>query len=378
MKFTIDNKELKRLLKQAIAGVDTKANWEPLTRLKFMILMDELHIIGSNSISYVDAYTTDVEIVDDVGNYSIYFDDAKLLLKMSGEVTFEYDDVLNKVKITSGNRKINIRGWSCNGVLFAGEKTHVMDIEEGHLVKVINALSKFTVDVGIKHYININFAEKRFEACEGSCIAIRDFSSEVLDDSISNMMIHRKYFKLIKGTMSSKSKDIVRMSVSDEFVLLEKDGLKCVIKAEGDEFLRISELLDDVVKAPIYKFRFNRNEALIALKDSLNLSKEKNVFLYKTKDKIYIYTENRNSSMVESVETEDIENNSEEDLIILFNTQYLIDVLSGINADNVECHMTGYKSPVMFYGEEFRFLVLPKSYDINKGKRIVETITKEI
>lgn len=378
MKFTIDNKELKRLLKQAIAGVDTKANWEPLTKLKFMILMDELHVIGSNSISYVDAYTTDVEIDDDVGNYSIYFDDAKLLLKMSGEVTFEYDDVLNKVKITSRNRKINIRGWSCNGVLFAGEKTHVMDIEEGHLVKVINALSKFTIDAGIEHYININFAEKRFEACEGSCIAIRDFSSEVLDNSISNMMIHRKYFKLIKGTMSSKSKDIVKMSASDEFILLEKDGLKCVIKAEGDEFLRISELLDDVVKAPIYKFRFNRNEALMALKDSLNLSKEKNVFLYKAEGKLYIYTENRNSSMVESVETEDIENNSEEDLIILFNTQYLIDVLSGINVDNVECHMTGYKSPVMFYGEEFRFLVLPKSYDVNKGKRIVETITKEI
>lgn len=378
MKFTIDNKELKRLLKQAIAGVDTKANWEPLTKLKFMILMDELHVIGSNSISYVDAYTTDVEIDDDVGNYSIYFDDAKLLLKMSGEVTFEYDDVLNKVKITSRNRKINIRGWSCNGVLFAGEKTHVMDIEEGHLVKVINALSKFTIDAGIEHYININFAEKRFEACEGSCIAIRDFSSEVLDNSISNMMIHRKYFKLIKGTMSSKSKDIVKMSASDEFILLEKDGLKCVIKAEGDEFLRISELLDDVVKAPIYKFRFNRNEALMALKDSLNLSKEKNVFLYKAEGKLYIYTENRNSSMVESVETEDIENNSEEDLIILFSTQYLIDVLSGINVDNVECHMTGYKSPVMFYGEEFRFLVLPKSYDVNKGKRIVETITKEI
>lgn len=377
MKFTIDNKELKRLLKQAIAGVDTKANWEPLTKLKFMILMDELHVIGSNSISYVDAYTTDVEI-DGVGEYSIYFDDAKLLLKMSGEVTFEYDDVLNKVKITSRNRKINIRGWSCNGVLFAGEKTHVMDIEEGHLVKVINALSKFTLDAGIEHYININFAEKRFEACEGSCIAIRDFSSEVLDNSISNMMIHRKYFKLIKGTMSSKSKDIVKMSASDEFILLEKDGLKCVIKAEGDEFLRISKLLDDVVKAPIYKFRFNRNEALMALKDSLNLSKEKNVFLYKAEGKLYIYTENRNSSMVESVETEDIENNSEEDLIILFNTQYLIDVLSGINADNVECHMTGYKSPVMFYGEEFRFLVLPKSYDVNKGKRIVETITKEI
>ena len=94
MKFTIDNKELKRLLKQAIAGVDTKANWEPLTRLTFMILMDELHVIGSNSISYVDAYTTDVEIDDDVGNYSIYFDDAKLLLKMSGEITFEYDDEL--------------------------------------------------------------------------------------------------------------------------------------------------------------------------------------------------------------------------------------------------------------------------------------------
>ena len=377
MKFTIDNKELKRLLKQAIAGVDTKANWEPLTKLKFMILMDELHVIGSNSISYVDAYTTDVEI-DGVGEYSIYFDDAKLLLKMSGEITFEYDDVINRVKVTSGNRKINIRGWSCNGVLFVGEKTHVMDIEEGHLVKVINALSKFTIDAGIEHYININFAEKRFEACEGSCIAIRDFSSEVLDNSISNVMIHRKYFKLIKGTMSSKSKDIVKMSASDEFVLLEKDGLKCVIKAERDEFLRISKLLDDVVKAPIYKFRFNRNEALIALKDSLNLSKEKNVFLYKAEGKLYIYTENRNSSMVESVETEDIENNSEEDLIILFNTQYLIDVLSGINVDNVECHMTGYKSPVMFYGEEFRFLVLPKSYDINKGKRIVETITKEI
>lgn len=377
MRFKIGSKELKRLLKQAIAGVDTKANWEPLTRLTFMILMDELHVIGSNSISYVDAYTTDVE-TDDVGEYSIYFDEAKLLLKMSGEITFEYDDVLNKVKVTSGNRKINIRGWSCNGVLFAGEKTHVMDIEEGHLVKVINALSKFTIDVGIKHYININFAEKRFEACEGSCIAIGDFSSEVLDNSISNMMIHRKYFKLIKGTMSSKSKDIVKMSASDEFILLEKDGLKCVIKAEGDEFLRISELLDDVVKAPIYKFRFNRNEALIALKDSLNLSKEKNVFLYKAEGKLYIYTENRNSSMVESVETEDIENNSEEDLIILFNTQYLIDVLSGINVDNVECHMTGYKSPVMFYGEEFSFLVLPKSYDINKGKRIVETITKEI
>lgn len=377
MRFKIGSKELKRLLKQAIAGVDTKANWEPLTRLTFMILMDELHVIGSNSISYVDAYTTDVE-TDDVGEYSIYFDEAKLLLKMSGEITFEYDDVLNRVKVTSGNRKINIRGWSCNGVLFTGEKTHVMDIEESHLVKVINALSKFTIDVGIKHYININFAEKRFEACEGSCIAIRDFSSEVLDDSISNIMIHRKYFKLIKGTMSSKSKDIVRMSVSDEFVLLEKDGLKCVIKAEGDEFLRISKLLNDVVKAPIYKFRFNRNEVLMALKDSLNLSKDKNVFLYKTKDKIYIYIENRNSSMIESIKTEDIENNSEEDLMILFNTQYLIDVLSGINVDNVECHMTGYKSPVMFYGEEFRFLVLPKSYDVDKGKRIAKTITKEM
>lgn len=393
MKFTMDVKELKKLMDKGITAIDKKCVVPALTRLYFQVEENGIvKMFGTNMNHYVEvrsgsAYDTCP------GAIGIDVDDVKIISKMNGIVSIESNiledrNEVGKVNIKCGKKTVSVLGYQKDNDIIPDMNnigSKIMSVKENWLLETIVNLSLYTSyseNNKMMQVFNFNTKKNRIEALDGYRIGMRSLENQTIYETTENpfetVKIHNMCVPVFKKLMDKKSEKEVEIYQNDKFIRINGNDFTYIVHRVDGEYYKVDQLL----KVP-EEFRFipDRENILDAMKYDAELAKTDNdnkkpVVFHSTNGKLYSYIHTAKYEAFDELET--FENNMLDNLYIGFNSSYLADAFSVVDSDKPICFGCNAKSPLIINGNEYRFLVLPVNigtgYDTEFSERNKEEV----
>lgn len=373
MKFTIDAKKIKEMIEKGTTVINKRASMRELQELYFQVKENGVvSVLGTDLEHYIEI-TTDAAYDTKTGILGIEAEDAKIITKMKGEITIE--DVIteenHKVNIKCGKKIVTIPGYTNKDIFLPSmDKTEVkiLSVKENWLLDTITNLATFTgKNVIQKMYqvFNFNTNEQRVEALDGSRIGMRTLKNQKIFktayDIFDTVKLHNKCVPVFKKVMDKKSESEIMFYQNEKYVKIKgKDFTYISKRIEGTYFK-----IDQMISIP-EEFRFipEKKAFLEIMKYNVDLIKNtkelKNpVVLHSQNGTLYSYIKTGKYESFDKVGTNE---NAMENTYIGFNPQYFVDVFNIIDCDYPVCVGTNAVSPLMIYGNEYSFLILPIAF----------------
>lgn len=376
MKFTMSAKDLKVMMERGMAAINKKATFSTLTRLYFQIEENGiLKVLGTDMEHWAEVRTDNVYDTQP-GVLGIDVDDIKIISKMSGEITLEDVTTENmevgKINIKCGKKTVSIPRYSNVDVFLPNmdeTETKIMSVKENWLLDTIVNLATYTSDNDcqkIMQVFNFNTKSKRVEALDGYRIGMRTLENQTIYETTENpfdtVKIHNKCVTVFKKIMDKKSENEIVIYQDKKYIKLEGKDFTYVIHRIDGEYFKVDQMLSI---SEGFKFISDKKEILDAMKYNADLVKTADC----DKHPVVFHSENGNLySYVNAVKYEAFdelstsENSMKDDIYIGFNPQFLADAFSVVDSDNPVCIGTSPKAPMLIYGNEYSFLVLPINF----------------
>lgn len=373
MKFTMDAKELKTMMDRGMSVINKKTPVQSLTRLYFQV--DENGIVkvwGTNMEHYTEI-RSDNAYMTSPGILGIDIDDIKIISKMNGEITLEdvttEDMKVGKINIKCGKKTVTIPRYANTDVFLpAMDETEVkiIGVKENWLLETITNLAKFTSNQETNKMMqtfNFNTKAKRIEALDGYRIGMRSLESQkiynVADDEKDYVKLHNMCVPVFKKLMDKKSESEIIIYQDKKYIRIVGNDFIYVIRRIDGEYFKVDPMIKFYED---FKFVPERENILSVMKYDLDLIKtagedRKPVVFHSENGNLCTYAYTRKYEAFDELETS--ENNMKDDLYIGFNPRFLVDVFEIVDSDNPICLGTNPKAPMMIYGNEYNFLVLP-------------------
>ena len=110
-----------------------------------------------------------------------------------------------------------------------------------------------------------------------------------------------------------------------------------------------------------YSFNVDKGDILNVMKYDCELIKgdeaKKPVVLHSENGTLYVYLRTNRYEVFDTIDTAN--NYMNDDLYIGFNPNYLSEAFSVVDSENPLCQGVNNKGPLMIYGEEYSFMILP-------------------
>lgn len=373
MKFTMNAKELKTMIEKGMAAINKKASIATLTRLYFQVEENgTVKVLGTDLEHYAEIRTDDAYNTSP-GVLGIEVDDIKVITKMSGEITLEdaTTETESKINIKCGKKTVSIPRYNNVDVFLPSmdeTETKIMSVKENWLLDTIVNLATYTSDNDcqkIMQVFNFNTKSKRVEALEGHRIGMRTLENQTIYETTENpfdtVKIHNKCVTVFKKIMDKKSENEIVIYQDKKYIKLEGKDFTYVIHRIDGEYFKVDQMLSI---SEDFKFIPDRNEFLEVMKYNADLIKTSGcgkhpVVLYGANGNLYSYI---NAVKYEAFDELETSESNMKDMYIGFNPQFLADVFSVVDSDNPICIGTSPKAPMLVYGNEYSFLVLPVNF----------------
>lgn len=393
MKFTMDLKELKKLMDKGITAIDKKCVVPALTRLYFQVEDNGIvKIFGTDMNHYVEVRSSSASDTCS-GIIGINVDDIKIISKMNGIVSFESNmpedqNGVGKVNIKCGKKTVSVLGYQKDNDILPDMNnigSKIMSVKENWLLETIVNLSLYTSyseNNKMMQVFNFNTKNNRVETLDGHRIGMRSLENQTIYETTENpfetVKIHNMCVPVFKKLMDKKSEKEVEIYQNDKFIRINGNDFTYIVHRVDGEYYKVDQLL----KVP-EEFRFipDRENILDAMKYDAELAKTDNdnkkpVVFHSTNGKLYSYIHTAKYEAFDELET--FENNMLDNLYIGFNSSYLADAFSVVDSDKPICFGCNAKSPLIINGNEYRFLVLPVNigtgYDTEFSERNKEEV----
>lgn len=365
LKFSINAKELNDVVKKVSAAIDKKAYMKQLRTIFFLIEDRTLKVIGTNMEQWLEV-RTDCIWDDRSGVIGIEYDDMKMILKMSGVLHFEdvSMETEKKVAVKCGKRELTVQAVEDTDYF-----TPVMDNTEAKVLEtsemwMYDTVSRLSTFVSYKEYenmmncINFNTESERVTALDGHRIGMRQIKNQNIYTLQQNVNLNAIYATpTLKAVLDKKSeiKKVV-MSVDGKWIKFSGMDFTYIIRNVEGMYFDVDKLIpnkDD------YSFTADREKLLETIEYSADLIRKELIpfVFHEANGKLYSYTLVQKYEALEEVDVRNLK--MSENFYIGFNPHYWADALSMADADEVKVNGGNAKEPVMIYGDEYSFFVLP-------------------
>lgn len=376
MKFTMNAKDLKVMMEKGMTAINKKLTFSTLTRLYFQI--DEngiLKVWGTDMDHWAEVRTDNIYNIQP-GVLGIDVDDIKIISKMSGEITLEdvtTDDMeVGKINIKCGKKIVTIPRYQNTDIFLPSmdeSEKKIMSVKENWLLETVVNLNTYTANDDnrkIMQVFNFNTKSKRIEALDGYRIGMRTLENQTIYETTENpfdtVKIHNKCVPVFKKLMDKKSEKEIEIYQDEKYIRLEGNNFTYIIHRIDGEYFKVDHMLN---MSDDYRFVPNREQILEAMKYDAELRKtsgadKEPVVLHSENGNLYSYIAAGKYEAFDELSTS--ENSMKDDIYIGFNPQFLADAFSVVDSDNPVCIGTSPKAPMLIYGNEYSFLVLPINF----------------
>lgn len=363
LKFTMNAKDLKTMIEKGMTVIGKKAALQSLTKLYFQVEESGLvKVFGTNLEHFVEIRSNDAYDTS-AGLLGIDVEDTKIITKMSGEVTIE--DVSTekemKLNVKCGKKIVSIPKWeNTDSFLPSMDDTeiHILTMQESWLLETITNLCTFTTDndrMSLMQTYHFNVLQKRVETLDGYRIGIRMFKKTEIKNLSEDVTLHRMCMPVFKKILNKKSDAEVELYQDKKFVRIEGNDFTYISRRVDGKFYTVDSTLTDDRENT---FTIDRENMLSIMKYNCDLIKqeERPVVFHSKEGKLYSYIKTSKYEAFDELKASDV---SMEDLYIMLNPHYIVDVLNVIDCESPVFRFAGKYAPVFIDGNEYKFLILP-------------------
>lgn len=366
LKFSINAKELNDVVRKVSAAIDKKAYVKQLRTIFFLVEDRTLKVIGTNMEQWLEV-RTDCIWDDQPGVIGIEHDDMKMILKMSGVLSFEDVSMETEkmVSVKCGKRELTVQAAECTDYFVPtmdNTEAKVLETSESWLYDTVSRLATFVSykEQGNKmmNCINFNTESERVTALDGHRIGMRQIKNQNIYTLQQNVNLNAIYATPTLKVVLDKKSEIkkVVMSVDGKWIKFSGMDFTYIIRNVEGMYFDVDKLISN---KDDYSFTADREKLLETIKYSADLiGKELIPFAFhEANGKLYSYTLVQKYEALEEVDVRNLK--MSENFYIGFNPHYWADALSMADADEVKVNGGNAKEPVMIYGNEYSFFVLP-------------------
>ncbi|RHS68181.1 hypothetical protein DW954_02265 [Clostridium sp. AM45-5] len=364
LSFSITSKELEAVVKKANSALDNKSVLTPLRTIYFRSDDANTLMVTSTNISQWLEVRTDRIWNCRSGIFGIESEDMKLILKMSGNVTFEdiSMETENKISVKCGKRELTVnKVCDTDYVLPAmgNDERGVLETTESWLYDTVTKLTPFTSKsdvISLQKCINFDTKTKRVTALDGSRLALKKMENvEIITERRNINMDAALAFPVLRAVLNKMETKRVLMSIDKTWICIKGNDFTYMIHHTDGVYYDVDKILSQYDSFSCVADKEKLLETVKYSKDIIG--KEKTPFvLHRKNEKLYSYTAVAKYEVLEELEVNDLRM---DDMYIAFNPSFWVDALNTVDTDTVKICGGRNIDPLMIYGNEYDFLILP-------------------
>lgn len=379
LSFSITSKELGAVVKKANSALDNKSVFTPLRTIYFRSDDANTLMVTSTNISQWLEVRTDRIWNCRSGIFGIESEDMKLILKMSGNVTFEdiSMETENKISVKCGKRELTVNKICDTDYVLPAigdEKQDVLEATESWLYDTVTKLTLFTSKsdvISLQKCINFNTKTKRVTALDGTRLTLKKMENvDIFTEQRNINMDATLASPVLKTVLDKMESKKVLMSVDKTWICIKGNDFTYMIKHTDGVYYDVDKILPH---NDSFSCVADKEKLLETVKYSKDIiGKEKIPFVLHSKNgKLYSYTAVKKYEVLEELEVNDLKM---DDMYIAFNPTFWVDALSTIDTEEVKICGGRNIDPLMIYGNEYDFLILPVNI---KNQPLMDKVAKK-
>lgn len=374
MKFTIYQKELKRLVEKVATVINKNAALEALKQVHFKVETYKLTLWATDLEQFVIAQTSEITNITDAGekavawSFAMHMDDIKVLTKLPDFLTLEQLDEYT-LQVQSGRKKVTIPLVEEDKEIAIPivVEDAILTVKENWLLETVTGMVNFTSTDDSRPLLQVfhfNTKENRIEAVDSYKLATRTLENQTIhsvqENHFKTVRLHKKCVPVFKKLLDKKSENAVDITRNDKYTKVSGNDFTYMARVVEGEFFKINRVMQQENE---YSITLDRESLKEIMKYNIDLNKteKKNRFgivFYNKDGKLYSYTKTSRYAAFDEITA--TENTMNKDFCIRCNPLYWMDILKTIDTDTIYCE--GKYSPVngwMVTGKEYQFFVLP-------------------
>lgn len=365
LSFSITSKELEAVVKKANSALDNKSVLTPLRTIYFRSDDANTLMVTSTNIDQWLEVKTDRIWNCRPGIFGIESEDMKLILKMSGNVTFEdiSMETENKISVKCGKRELTVNKICDTDYVLPAigdDEQNVLEATESWLYDTVTKLTLFTSRsdvISIQKCINFNTKTKRVSALDGTRLALKKMENiEIFTEQRNINMDATLAVPVLKTVLDKMGNERILMSIDKTWICIKGNDFTYIVKHTDGVYYDVDKILPH---NDSFSCVADKEKLLETVKYSKDIiGKEKIPFVFHSKNgKLYSYTAVAKYEVLEELEVNDLR--MDDMLYIAFNPSFWVDALNTVDADTVKICGGRNIDPLMIYGNEYDFLILP-------------------
>ena len=368
LKFTMNAKDLKEIMRKGTAAINKKATLDSLKKLYIQVEEDGTVKMWGTDMEHFAEVKTDNTWNTSPGVLGIDIDDIKIISKMSGDVTLEdvSSEMQQRINIKCGKKIVTIPRYANTDIFLPAmddTEAHIITTTESWLLKTIANLSLFVTGDDVNKMMNVfnfNTKRKRVEVMDNHRIGMRSLENQKIITETKNPLdavkLHVKCLPVFKKIMDKKSDAGVKVYQDQKYIRISGKDFTYVIRRIDGQYFNIEQMLCD---SRDFVFNADREEMLKIMKYNADMVKEEKepTIFHSENGKLYTYLQTSRYQTFDEIETKNLV--MDEDLFIGFNSHYLVDALSVIDSENPVFRGSQRNAPMYIDGNEYNFLILP-------------------
>lgn len=372
MKFTIYQKELKRLVEKVTTVINKNAVLEALKQVHFKVEAYKLTLWATDLEQFAIVNTKNIFSTEgntEVWNFAMHIDDIKVLTKLPDFITLEQLDE-HTLQVQSGRKKVTIplAEEDKDITIPTVAEDAILTVKENWLLETVTGMESFTSaddSRPIFQTFHFNTKEKRVEALDSYKLVTRTLENQTIhsvqENPLETVRLHNECVPVFKKLLDKKSENAVDITRNDKYVKVSGDNFTYIARAIDGKFFPINRVMQQENE---YSVTLDRENLKGIMKYNIDLIKTEKkedrhgVVFYNKDEKLYSYAKtSRYAAFDEMVTTE---NTMNKDFCIRFNPLYWMDILNTIDTETIHCE--GRYNPVngwVVTGKGYQFFVLP-------------------
>ena len=364
LSFSITLKELGTVIKKASSALDNKSVLTSLRTIYFRADDSNTLMITSTNVAQWLEIKTDRIWNCKPGIFGIELEDMKLILKMSGNVTFEdiSMETENKISVKCGKRELTVnKVCDTDYVLPAmgADEQNILEATESWLYDTVTKLTLFTSKsdvISLQKCINFNTKTKRVTALDGTRLTLKKMENvDIFTEQRNINMDATLACPVLKTVLDKIGNKRTLMSIDKTWICIKGNDFTYMIKHADGVYYDVDKILPH---NDSFSCVADKEKLLETVKYSKDIiGKEKIPFVLHSKNgKLYSYTAVTKYEDFEELEVNDLRM---DDMYIAFNPTFWVDALNTVDTDTVKICGGRNIDPLMIYGNEYDFLILP-------------------
>ncbi|MSA02185.1 hypothetical protein GKG47_09050 [Lactonifactor sp. BIOML-A3] len=380
MKINIDMKDFKEMTEKVLPSVVKKSSVPILETVLLYTEHGKLNMVATDFETELRVFQH-ANIISD-GKCCIHHDDIKQIIKLKADaITLEYDEEAHKIIVNTDKKTVtntNNQGTEDFPRFVYSMVQAAYTTSGNNLLETLEKLSYYISKDDVNKLMNcycLDLKKNRIAALDGHRIGVKHIREGInTENEATEILLHSSVYPKLKKCLKTDNNVTISTCESDiksGLTVISGIGFEMATRNVEGVYFKLDNMLMN--KYDLKMCKLNTKELMEVSKYNVDLLKDgkKPMVFYNNNGSMVSYAIGTKGESMDILETE--ENNTEADFTIAFNPTFLVELCRTIDTDVLEVGFTNPKAPMMVYGKEYDFLILPVNI---RDNNIVNNIKK--